>query len=67
MLLFHLKRVINEHAGGLKTPMDSTFLGGTVMNINYNVTGSDRKRLVSVITRMTGKNAAYEGVPSIKC
>ncbi len=35
------------------------------MNINYNVTGSDRKRLVSVITRMTGKNATYEGVPSM--
>jgi len=35
------------------------------MNINYNVTGSERKRLVSVITRVTGEKATYEGVPSM--
>ena len=35
------------------------------MNINYNVTGSERKRLVSIITRMTGEKAAYQGAPTM--
>ncbi len=35
------------------------------MNINYNVTGSDRKRLVSIITRMTGEKATYQGAPTM--
>lgn len=35
------------------------------MNINYNVTGSERKRLVSIITRMTGEKATYQGAPTM--
>ena len=35
------------------------------MKINYNVTGSDRKQLVSIITQETGIKAAYKGVPSL--
>lgn len=35
------------------------------MNINYNVTGSDRKRLVAIITRETGIRGKYEGMPSM--
>ena len=35
------------------------------MKINYNVTGSDRKQLVSIITRETGIKAAYQGMPSM--
>ena len=35
------------------------------MKINYNVTGSDRKKLVSIITRETGIKAAYQGMPSM--
>lgn len=35
------------------------------MSINYNVTGSDRKRLVGIITRMTGIKGKYEGMPSM--
>ena len=35
------------------------------MNINYNVTGSDRKRLVSIITRMTGEKGIYLGAPTM--
>ncbi len=35
------------------------------MNINFNVTGSDRKRLVSIITRTTGEKGTYEGVPTM--
>ena len=35
------------------------------MKINYNVTGSDRKQLVSIITRETGVKATYKGVPSL--
>ena len=35
------------------------------MNINYNVTGSERKRLVSIITRMTGERATYQGAPTM--
>lgn len=33
--------------------------------INYNVTGSDRKQLVSILTRETGIKAAYKGMPSM--
>ena len=35
------------------------------MNINFNVTGSDRKRLVSIITHATGEKGTYEGVPTM--
>ena len=35
------------------------------MKINYNVTGSDRKQLVSIISRETGIKATYKGMPSI--
>ena len=35
------------------------------MNINFNVTGSDRKRLVSIITHVTGEKGTYEGVPTM--
>ena len=35
------------------------------MSINYNVTGSDRKRLVSIITHVTGEKGTYEGVPTM--
>ena len=35
------------------------------MNINFNVTGSDRKRLVSIITHITGEKGTYEGVPTM--
>ena len=35
------------------------------MNINYNVTGSERKRLVSIITRMTDEKATYQGAPTM--
>ena len=35
------------------------------MNINFNVTGSDRKRLVSIITHTTGEKGTYEGVPTM--
>jgi len=35
------------------------------MNINYNVTGSERKRLVSIITRMTGDKSTYQGAPTM--
>ena len=35
------------------------------MKINYNVTGSDRKQLVSIITHETGIKATYKGVPSL--
>ena len=35
------------------------------MNINYNVTGSERKRLVSIITRMTGEKGFYQGAPTM--
>ena len=35
------------------------------MDINYNVTGSERKRLVSIITRMTGERAKYQGAPTM--
>ncbi len=35
------------------------------MKINYNVTGSDRKHLVSIITHETGIKATYKGVPSL--
>jgi hypothetical protein len=35
------------------------------MKINYNVTGSDRKQLVSIITRETGVKATYKGMPSM--
>ena len=33
--------------------------------INYNITGSDRKQLVSILTRETGIKAAYKGMPSM--
>mgnify|MGYP007069900522 FL=1 len=33
--------------------------------MNYNVTGSDRKRLVSVIAREIGVRSHYEGMPSM--
>ena len=33
--------------------------------MNYNVTGSDRKRLVSIIARETGVKAHYDGTPSM--
>ncbi len=33
--------------------------------INYNVTGSDRKQLVSILTRETGIKATYKGMPSM--
>ena len=36
------------------------------MKINYNVTGSDRKQLVSIITHETGVKATYKGMPSIE-
>lgn len=36
-----------------------------MMNINYNVTGSERKRLVGIITRVTGTRGKYEGMPSM--
>ena len=35
------------------------------MKINYNVTGSDRKQMVSIITRETGVKATYKGMPSM--
>ena len=35
------------------------------MNINYNVTGSDRQKLVRIISRETGEKAHYEGAPSM--
>ena len=35
------------------------------MNINFNVTGSERKRLVSIITHATGEKGTYEGVPTM--
>ena len=35
------------------------------MKINYNVTGSDRKQLVSIITRETEVKATYKGMPSM--
>ena len=35
------------------------------MKINYNVTGSDRKQLVSIISRETGTKATYKGMPSM--
>ena len=35
------------------------------MNINYNVTGSERKRLVSIISRLTGEKALYSGMPAM--
>ena len=35
------------------------------MKINYNVTGSDRKQLVSIITHETGVKATYKGMPSM--
>lgn len=35
------------------------------MRINYNVTGSERKRMVSIITRMTGEKATYQGAPTM--
>lgn len=35
------------------------------MKINYNVTGSDRKQLVSIISRETGIKATYKGMPSM--
>ena len=35
------------------------------MNINFNVTGSERKRLVSIITHATGDKGTYEGVPTM--
>ena len=34
------------------------------MNINYNVSGSDRKRLVAAIAEYSGENAKYLGAPS---
>ena len=33
--------------------------------INYNVTGSDRKQLVSILTREIGIKATYKGMPSM--
>ncbi len=33
--------------------------------INYNVTGSDRKQFVSILTRETGIKATYKGMPSM--
>ena len=33
--------------------------------INYNVTGSDRKQLVSILARETGSKATYKGMPSM--
>ncbi|MBR0160533.1 MAG: hypothetical protein IJQ02_04525 [Oscillospiraceae bacterium] len=35
------------------------------MKINYNVTGSDRKQLVSIISRELGAKATYKGMPSM--
>lgn len=35
------------------------------MNINYNVTGSDRQKLVRIISREIGEKAHYEGAPSM--
>ena len=35
------------------------------MTINFNITGSERKRLVSTIARSTGENAKYLGMPSM--
>ena len=35
------------------------------MKINYTVTGSDRKQLVSIISRETGIKATYKGMPSM--
>lgn len=35
------------------------------MNINYNVTGSDRQKLVRTISREIGEKAHYEGTPSL--
>lgn len=35
------------------------------MTTNYNVTGSDRKRLVSVIAESTGEKPKYQGMPSM--
>lgn len=34
------------------------------MTLNYNVTGSKRKELVSLIANFTGCNAHYKGAPS---
>ena len=34
------------------------------MTINYNVTGSERKRLVTAIAEITGATAKYNGAPS---
>ncbi len=41
------------------------FTGGISMNINYNVTGSDRQKLVRIISREIGMKAHYEGAPSM--
>ncbi len=35
------------------------------MNINYNVTGSDRQKLVRIISCEIGEKAHYEGTPSL--
>ena len=34
------------------------------MTLRYNLTGSDRKRLVSSISEITGASAKYLGAPS---
>ena len=34
------------------------------MTLRYNLTGSDRKRLVSAISEITGASAKYLGAPS---
>ncbi len=36
-----------------------------IKELNYNVTGSDRKALVGIISRETGIKAAYKGMPSM--
>lgn len=34
------------------------------MKIKFNVTGADRKKLVSIISEVTGWKAVYKGMPS---
>lgn len=36
-----------------------------IMKTAFNVTGSERKRLVQTIAQSTGENAAYQGAPSM--
>lgn len=35
------------------------------MGIKYNVTGADRKRLVTTLSKITGVKAKYLGMPSM--